>query len=141
IDVVGPLEYAAYADPHVPTEWSGQRGMHARNVREAEANSLGYRLPGSLDRAAGPSTASAQAKGGRQLPGDEVELGARPRHAPLVVAALGVLELAVQPRQPFPVVRPCPMVEDGVSGSPSGHPETLRNEVRGGGAARVGRRA
>src|SRR2546425_1219714 len=104
--------------------------MHARDVREAEANSRGDRLPGALDRAAGPSTAAAQAKGGRQLPGDEVELGARPRHASLVVAALGVLELAVQPRQPFPVVRPCPMVEDGVSGSPSGHPETLRNEVR-----------
>src|SRR2546425_4393422 len=111
--------------------------MHARDVREAEANSRGDRLPGALDRAAGPSTAAAQAKGGRQLPGDEVELCARTCHASLVVAALGVLELAVQIRQPFPVVRPCPAVEDGISGDPSGYPETLGDELRG---ARLSRR-
>src|SRR5205823_14568787 len=86
-------------------------------------------------------TPAAEAKGRRQLAGDEVELRTRARHASLVVAALGVVELAVQIRQPLAVVRPCPAVEDGVSGGAWGYPEPLRDELRGGGAARVRRRA
>src|SRR5439155_11218209 len=92
-------------------------------------------------RTAGPSATAAEPKGGRQLPGDEVELRARTRHASVVVAALGVVQLAVQIRQPLAVVRPCPAVEDGISGDAWGYPEPLRDELRGGGAARVGRRA
>src|SRR5438552_10766849 len=115
--------------------------MHPRDVRQAEANARGDRLAGALDRTAGPPTAAAEAKGGRQLPGDEVELGPRARHASLVVAALGVVQLAVQIRQPLAVVCPCPAVEDGISGDAWGYPEPLRDELRGGGAARVERRA
>src|SRR5437762_3290578 len=114
--------------------------MNPRDVRQAEANARGDRLAGALDRTAGLSTAAAEAKGRRQLPGDEVELRTRACHASLVVAALGVVQLAVQIRQPLSVVRPCPAVEDGVSGDASGDPEPQRNELRGGGAARVGRR-
>src|SRR2546422_10711936 len=119
--------------------------MHPRDVRQAEANARGDRLAGALDRTAGPPTAAAEAKGRRQLPGDEVELRARTRHASVVVAALGVLELAVQIGQPFTVVRACPAVEDGVCGDPSRYPETLGHELRGArfpglGAAPVGRR-
>src|SRR5438445_2762726 len=115
--------------------------MHRRDVHEAETNARGDRLAGALDRTAGPPTAAAETKGGSQLPGDEVELRTRARHASLVVAALGVVELAVQIRQPLAVVRPCPAVEDGVSGNVSGYPESLGDELRGRAAARVGRRA
>src|SRR5947199_7009586 len=114
--------------------------MNPRDVRQAEANARGDRLAGALDRTAGLSAAAAEAKGRRQLPGDEVELRTRARHASLVVAALGVVQLAVQIRQPLAVVRPCPAVEDGVSGDAWGYPEPLRNELRGGGAARGGQR-
>src|SRR5437667_6723222 len=115
--------------------------MHPRDVRQAETNARGDRLAGALDRTAGPPTPAAEAKGRRQLAGDEVELRTRARHASLVVAALGVVELAVQIRQPLAVVRPCPAVEDGVSGNVSGYPESLGDELRGRAAARVGRRA
>src|SRR2546428_123886 len=119
--------------------------MHARDVSQAEADARGDRLASALDRTAGPPTAATEPEGGRELPGDEVELGARTRHASRVVAALGVLELAVQIRQPFAVVRPCPAVEDGISGHASGHPKTLSDELRGARlsdrrAARVGPR-
>src|SRR5207245_877586 len=116
-------------------------GMHPRDGRQAETNARGYRLAGALDRTAGPPTAAAEAKGRRQLAGDEVELGARTRHASLVVAALAVVQLAVQIRQPLAVVRPCPAVEDGISGDAWGYPEPLGDQLRGGGAARVRRRA
>src|SRR5207245_6881086 len=96
---------------------------------------------GALDGTAGPPTAAAETKGRRQLAGDEVELGARTRHASLVVAALGVVQLAVQFRQPLAVVRPCPAVEAGVSGNASGCPEPLGDQLRGRAAARIGRRA
>src|SRR5213080_2799313 len=115
--------------------------MHPRDVRQAEANARGDRLAGALDRTAGPPAAAAEAKGRLQLAGDEVELGTRARHASLVVAALGVVQLAVQIRQPLAVVRPCPAVEDGISGDAWGYPEPLRDELRGGDTARVGRRA
>src|SRR5439155_1990672 len=58
-----------------------------RDVRQAEANARGDRLAGALDRTAGLSAAAAEAKGRRQLPGDEAELRTRARHASLVVAA------------------------------------------------------
>src|SRR5438552_6586778 len=115
--------------------------MHPRDVRQAETNARGDRLAGALDRTAGPSPTAAEAKGRRQLPGDEVELRTRARHASLVAAALGVVQLAVQIRQPLAVVCPCPAVEDGISGDAWGYPEPLRDELRGGGAARVERRA
>src|SRR6266851_8654444 len=115
--------------------------MHPRDVRQAEANARGDRLAGALDGTAGPPTPAAEAEGRRQLAGDEVEFRTRARHASLVVAALGVFELAVQIRQPFPVVRPCPAVEDGISGDVSGYPESLGDQLRGRGAARVERRA
>src|SRR5947209_19330003 len=129
--LVGHHVGADRAGPNVATEVVRQRGMYPRDVRQAEANARGDRLAGALDRTAGPPTAAAEAEGGSQLPGDEVELRTRARHASLVVAALGVVELAVQIRQPFPVVRPCPGVEHGISGAASGYPETLRDAPRG----------
>src|SRR5207247_10970676 len=102
--------------PKVSTQWARHCGMNPRDVRQAEADAPGDRLAGALDRTAGPSPAAAEAKGGRQLPGDEVELRARARRASLVVAALGVVQLAVQICQPLAVVRPCRAVEDGISG-------------------------
>src|SRR5207253_2804597 len=128
------------ASPEVATEVARHGGMHPRDVRQAEANARGDRLAGALDRTASLSAAATEAKGRRQLPGDEVELRTCARHASLVVAALGVVQLAVQIRQPLAVVRPRPAVEDGVSGDAWGYPEPLRNEFRGGGAAGVGRR-
>src|SRR5881628_432409 len=109
------------------------RAMCVRLKRMREATAL-------RARSIGLPAAAAEAKGRRQLPGDEVELRSCARHASLVVAALGVVQLTVQIRQPLAVVRPCPAVEDGVSGDACGYPEPLRNELRGGGAARVGRR-
>src|SRR5437016_7214685 len=115
--------------------------MHPRDVRQAETKARGDRLAGALDRTAGPSPTAAEAKGRRQLPGDEVELRTRARHASLVAAALGVVQLVVQIRQPLAVVCPCPAVEDGISGNVSGYPEPLGDQLRGRPAARLGRRA
>src|SRR5206468_8845627 len=138
--LVGHHVGADRAGPDVATEVARHGGMNPRDVRQAEANARGDRLAGALDGTAGLSAAATEAKGRRQLPGDEVELRTRARHASLVVAALGVVQFAVQIRQPLAVIRPCPAVEDGVSGDAWGYPEPLRNELRGGGAARVGRR-
>src|SRR5205823_15031483 len=102
--------------------------MHPRDVRQAETNARGDRLAGALDRTASPPAAAAEAKGRRQLPGDGVELGTRARHASLVVAALGVVQLLVQIRQPLAVVRPCPAAENGISRNVSGYPEPLGDQ-------------
>src|SRR5437762_3528164 len=126
--LVGHHVGADRAGPKVATEVVRQGGMHPRDVRQAETNARGDRLAGALDRTAGLPTPAAEAKGRRQLAGDEVELRTRARHASLVVAALGVVQLAVQIRQPLAVVRPCPAVEDGVSGGAWGYPEPLRDE-------------
>src|SRR5213594_3233753 len=56
----------------------------------------------------------------------------RARHASVVVAALGVVQLAVQMRQPLAVVRPRPAVEDGISGDAWGYSEPLHHELRDG---------
>src|SRR2546426_823988 len=112
-------------------------GMHPPDVRQAETNARRDRFAGALDRTPGLSTAAAEPKSGRQLPGDEVELRTRARHTSLVVAALGVVQLAVQIRQPLAVVRPRPAVEYRISGDARGYPEPLRS----GSAPRVGRRA
>src|SRR5438552_8931117 len=112
------------------------RAMCVRLKRMREATALRARSMGLPARRPRPPRPKADASSPAMK-----SSSARARHASLVVAALGVFELAVQIRQPFPVVRPCPAVEDGVSGNASGCPEPLGDELRGGGAARVGRRA
>src|SRR6184192_4982305 len=109
------------------------RAMCPRLKRMRDATALRARSIGLSARRLRPPRPKADASSPSMK-----SSSARARHASLVVAALGVLELAVQIRQPLAVVRPCPAVEDGVSGDACGYPEPLRNELRGGGAARVG---
>src|SRR5438093_11919293 len=99
------------------------RAMCPRLKRMRDATALRARSIGLSARRLRPPRPKADASSPAMK-----SSSARARHASLVVAALGVLELAVQIRQAFPVVSPCPIVEDGVSGSPAGHLETLSDE-------------
>src|SRR5437867_6427816 len=108
--------------------------VRLKRMREAtalRARSIG--LPACRPR---PPTPKADASSPAMKPSSARARATRPSSW----QRLGVVQLAVQIRQPLAVVRPCPAVEDGVSGDACGYPEPLRNELRGGSAARVGRR-